>query len=190
MTLFFSCLRRKKQLLPPQRKLDDAMQPSAFMFFILRIIVKYPTMFLTGQVKNPEVMYCAFGIFSQGDYPPNDAIFSCLRCKKIAVTPLEEIGRSIRPSDFVFFNFVCNSETLNDVFGSFFWFKATAARQLLVRGVSLYQSGSEVMYCDGMFLEKRIVQSNIDISNWQIWNIFKRSVKNILTNSKIMLFLK
>ncbi len=44
--------------------------------------------------------------------------FSCLRCKKIAVTPLEEIGRSIRPSDFVFFNFVCNSETLNDVFGS------------------------------------------------------------------------
>ena len=46
------------------------------------------TMFLTGRVKNPEVMHCDFGIFSEGDYPPNDAIFFLLALQKNSCHPL------------------------------------------------------------------------------------------------------
>ena len=38
-------------------------------------------------------MYCDFGIFSYGDYPPNDVFFSCLRFKKTAVITIEERGQ-------------------------------------------------------------------------------------------------
>lgn len=79
MTLFFLACAAKKQLSPPQMKADDAMQPSAFGFVsnIEHSLVK----------GSSEATICDFGIFSQGDYPPNDAAFSCLRRKKQLLPP-------------------------------------------------------------------------------------------------------
>ena len=56
-----------------------------------------------GEPKIPKSCIVTSGFFHRGIIPLMTAIFSCLRCKKIAVTPLDESGRCYAAVRFYIF---------------------------------------------------------------------------------------